>query len=220
MKGASGSIGSRSWILYERLSGAVILGGVPAVLLLILSPVTVSKGELFEISIKNSYLVPVACTTILVINFFATRKASNRNGYPLFRAEVWSASTLLFNQSTWAVYLFAYEFLFRGVLLSATFLLLGKPLAILFNILIYALLHIHRGRKQVLYAVPFGGLLCWLVLATSTWISAALIHISFAVSYEFFVIAYQEKWWRRKYSTPANQTTFLENILHPTYETD
>ncbi|MEP7127388.1 MAG: hypothetical protein ABI729_00915, partial [Chitinophagales bacterium] len=116
----SESVGSRSWILYERLSGAIILGCVPAALLLVLSPITISTSKLFEIPIENFYLVPVSCTIILVINFFATRKARNRKGYPLFRAEVWNASSLFFNQSTWAVYLFAYEFLFRGVLLSAT----------------------------------------------------------------------------------------------------
>jgi membrane protease YdiL (CAAX protease family) len=150
----------------------------------------------FTTTINKVYLIPVSCISIVVINFFTTRKARNRKGYPLIRIKNWNRSLILGNQLSWTVYLFGYEYLLRGVLFSSCIVLFGLNTAIIFNILLYALVHFHRGIKQVILSMPFGVVLCLLTVATSSWISAALLHTAFAASYEFFVIAYRKKRWR------------------------
>ncbi len=193
---------SLAWRMYERLGGAFILGVLPASLILIITHVN-DSAILFTGAITRFYLIPVFCVTILIINFFATRKAANRKGYPLIIKKNWTGSLLLVNQLTWAVYLFAYEYLLRGVLFSSCIVLVGLPTATLINIVLYSVLHFLRGIKQMIFAIPFGVVLCLLTVATSSWITAALLHTAFATSYEFFVISFGKKWGRSSRRHPS-----------------
>lgn len=196
---------SFAWRMYERLSGAFILGVFPSFLIFITAKGNAAPTIFFTASITRFYLIPICCTAILIINFFATGKASNRKGYPLIRRNNWDASLMLKNQLSWAVYLFGYEYLLRGILLSSCILLVGMPAAVLINTMLYSVLHFHRGIRQVICSVPFGVVLCLVTIATTSWISAALLHTAFANSYEFFVIAYRKKWWRNS----SRQTSSL-----------
>lgn len=187
---------SFNWRMYERLSGAFILGLLPAFIMYKTATENPELSIFLTPAVNRFYLIPLSCTAILAMNFFTTRKARNRKGYPLIMNKNWNGSLILQNQLSWAVYLFGYEYLIRGVLFSSCIVLFGLNTAIIINILLYALIHFHRGIKQMVLSIPFGVVLCLLTVATSSWISAALLHIAFANSYEFFVIAHRKKKWR------------------------
>ncbi|MEO6167116.1 MAG: CPBP family intramembrane glutamic endopeptidase [Chitinophagales bacterium] len=201
---------SFAWRMYERLSGTFILGVLPAFVIFIVKKGNEIPAFFFMGAITRFYLIPVCCTSILIINFFATRKASNRKGYPLIRRKNWDGWMMLKNQLSWTVYLFAYEYLFRGVLFSSCIVLVGWPAAMIMNVMLYSVLHFHRGIKQVICSGPFGVVLCLVTIATTSWISAALLHAAFANSYEFFVIAHRKKWWR---SSRSETSSFSPSLL-------
>lgn len=191
--------------LYERISGLLILGVFTVLLLLIIS-VGNSGTVFFTGAVCRFYLIPVCSTFIFILSFFATRKARNRKGYPLIRKKNWTASLMIRNQLSWIVYLVAYEYLLRGVLLSSCITLFNMRAAIGVNLILYAMLHLHRDIRQLLFSIPFGIVLCLLTVATHSWISAALLHSAFAISYEFFVIAHRNRWRRNfgKHGTIIN----------------
>jgi len=199
---------SLAWRMYERLSGALILGILPALIIYKTVHENAGTSFFFTATINRFYLISVCCIATIIINFLTTSKARNRAGYPLIRNKNWNGSLLLLNQFSWVVYLFGYEYLLRGVFFSSSTALFGLQMAIVINVLLYSLLHFHRGIKQMIFSIPFGVVLCLLVIATSSWISAALLHTTFAVSYEFFVIAYRNKWLRLPGRKPRRSPQF------------
>jgi membrane protease YdiL (CAAX protease family) len=87
-------------------------------------------------------------------------------------------------------YLFAYEFLFRGLLLFFCIEELGVVLALIVNIFLYSLVHIPKGRKETIGAIPMGIILCILTIHSGTIWMAFWIHCSLALSNEWLSIKY------------------------------
>jgi membrane protease YdiL (CAAX protease family) len=81
-------------------------------------------------------------------------------------------------------FLFAYEMFFRGFLLFGSIAVMGIPLAVSLNVLLYVLLHLFNSKKEMLACIPFGLLLCWLsVLFNAAW-PAMILHACFSLLYE------------------------------------
>ena len=68
----------------------------------------------------------------------------------------------MLNLLGWAIYLFGYEFLFRGILLFPLAETVGVWPAIAVNIALYSATHIPKGLDETLGAIPLGLVLCWL----------------------------------------------------------
>jgi membrane protease YdiL (CAAX protease family) len=91
------------------------------------------------------------------------------------------------NIAIWIVYLAGYEWIMRGMLLYGSVEWIGVPAAVALNCVIYAVIHVHKGWEQVVGALPFGLLLCWVTLyANSIW-PAYLLHLTLSLSMEFYV---------------------------------
>jgi len=54
---------------------------------------------------------------VIPLVHFSARKPKNLVNYPQIRAKVWTSKMVYMNALGWFLYLFGYEFLFRGVLL-------------------------------------------------------------------------------------------------------
>jgi membrane protease YdiL (CAAX protease family) len=73
---------------------------------------------------------------------------------------------------------------FRGFLLFGSIAVMGIPLAVSLNVLLYVLLHLFNSKKEMLACIPFGLLLCWLsVLFNAAW-PAMILHACFSLLYE------------------------------------
>ena len=83
-----------------------------------------------------------------------------------------------------ALYLFVYELWFRGFLLFETIRLFGIPAAVSLNILLYALLHIFKSKKEILACIPFGLILCFLSIFFNAAWPAIILHTGFSLVYE------------------------------------
>lgn len=177
------------WIVFQRSTGVLFLGIIPALIgLTLLHKTSVDFGikaanflpTLFWILGLSAFLIPM--------NIIFARKPGNLKIYPQIRAIEWTIKLILINVFTWAAYLLAYEFLFRGFLLFPCERILGYWPAILINTAIYAFVHIPKGMKETLGAIPFGILLCIITFNTGTIWAAFFIHLILALSNDFIAV--------------------------------
>ena len=187
------------WVVFQRLTGVLFLGIIPAMIGL-----TLFSKTPIEFGIKANNLLPTLywilglSAFIIPINLIHARKPDNIKIYPQIRAKKWTIKLILINVFTWAAYLFAYEFLFRGFLLfsclpAEALTQAGKPVleiwpAIAINTAIYSLVHIPKGIKETLGAIPFGILLCIITFDTGTIWAAFFIHLILALSNDLIAI--------------------------------
>ncbi len=117
---------------------------------------------------------------VIPLAAFSAKQAKNLVNYPQIRASVWDAKTFKLNLWGWAIYLFGYELLFRGILLFPLVEAYGVWLAIAVNVALYAATHIPKGLEETIGAAPLGFVLCLLTLmAGNIWI-AFLVHVAMA----------------------------------------
>ncbi len=174
-------------ILFQRLFGAFIFGGLPSVIFLIFSSRPMNEIGLTDfIPYETLYMTLAAAIIIVPINYFNARHPSNLEMYPQIRVRHWPVSLVILSALSWIVYLFAYELLFRGFLLFSSYDLIGFWPSALLNTGIYSLVHLPKGAKEALGAVPMGILLCYLVIITGSFWVAFFIHILLALTNEWF----------------------------------
>ncbi len=85
------------------------------------------------------------------------------------------------------IFLFAYEFFFRGVLFFTLLEISSLALAITFTTLLYILIHIFDTKEEIFGALPFGIVLCLFSYFTNTIWLAFLIHVTLSGVYEISV---------------------------------
>ncbi|MFP4470563.1 MAG: CPBP family intramembrane glutamic endopeptidase [Bacteroidales bacterium] len=124
------------------------------------------------------------------VNYFLANNPSNLRQYPQMRVNRWTTGRFLLNATGWTMYLLAYEFLFRGLLLFSTYEVFGIWTAIAINVTIYSLAHLPKGSGETLGAIPFGIILCLLTLYTGTLFFAFFMHLALALSNDFWAIRY------------------------------
>ncbi len=82
------------------------------------------------------------------------------------------------------LYFSCYELLMRGLVLNRFRALHPMPVAILLNILLYALMHLPKDRLETLACLPFGLLLCLLTLYCRSPVAAAILHTCLGLQME------------------------------------
>jgi membrane protease YdiL (CAAX protease family) len=86
----------------------------------------------------------------------------------------------------WILYLAAYEFMYRGFFLFIAESYTEMWIAIGLNVVVYAMAHIPKGLKETLGSVPFGLLICYIVLTTGSILVPYVLHVVMALSNEWF----------------------------------
>lgn len=145
---------------------------------------------------EDSLALVLTVVFSLLANIFARRASANpsvQQVYPQLRMANWSTALTAGNMLTWLVYLFGYEFFFRGYLLFSAVAYMTVPLAIAVNLLIYSLAHSLKGWKEGLLSIPFGLLLCLLTLFTENIWCAFIIHASLALSNDWYALRRLER---------------------------
>lgn len=178
--------GSLKQVLTQRLSGVLIFGLAPALTLIFIK----AGGEIKNAvgSASYSLLLPLVIITVFLmpIGFYNSRTKQNLSMYPQIRIRNWNLSLLVVSALSWIAYLFAYEFLFRGILFTSSVSFLGLWPAIILNVGIYSLVHIPKGFKESFWAIVLGVIICLLVVRTGSFWIAFFIHIVLALSNEWF----------------------------------
>jgi membrane protease YdiL (CAAX protease family) len=178
-------------IVLQRLRGVLLFGLLPCFFMSGLN----GTGMVFSyLKISFSFLSLLAVVVLgaiaVTVNYFVARSSENLSVYPQIRAKNWSLALLLLSFLSWMSYLFAYEFLLRGILLFSCINDFGVIAAVAINIIIYAIVHIPKGIKEMLGSIPLGLIFCILTINFGTIWAAFWIHCTLALSNECFSIKY------------------------------
>ena len=189
---AQKSLDQVTWPIYmRRILGFICLGSASLVTMVIYGDKMDEFSGLGFLAEIKIWLIVIGITIITqIINYFNASSQSNLALYPQIRKEEWSFSLLACSGFTWVIYLCAYEFLLRGVLLFSTLSILDQTATIVLNVAIYAFIHLPKGTKETLASIPFGIVMCILTLASQSIWPAVFLHIVLALSNEWFSLYY------------------------------
>ena len=172
-----------------KLLGFMLFGIIPFVLFYLLFV----PDHYFVEPISSTWQIPdfllaALPALIILLNFFAAGKKDFYDRFPQMRITEWGIPHLLISIMGWGIYLLGYEYLFRGLFLSAWLEAFGPVTAIVANVLVYSLFHIPNGKNEAIGAIPFGIVLCLLTLQSGTFVPALLLHWVLSVSAEMFSV--------------------------------
>jgi len=174
-------------ILAQRLGGAALLGLLPGLLLVVTGRALEGYGLGWG---QWSAGVPLFVVTVVALPliFAQSRSRSTWAHYPELRLAVWTPRTRALNVASWAIYLVAYELLFRGFLLFSLALWIGPWPAVGVMTAMYVLAHLGKAPGEAYGCIPMGLLFGWTALvAGSIWPGVAA-HIAIAVFNDWAVI--------------------------------
>lgn len=186
------SPGSERRVHAFRAFGAVLLGLVPAVA--VWQSGSTRLGHLGAELPRPIEGVVAALLLFAVAVPFAMRQVRAPDSfehYPQIRAEVWTLSLWLRNAATWSLYLVAYEFFFRGLLVFGLKPLLGPAGSVVVSAALYVFAHLHKGLGEVLGCVPMGLLFGISALWTGSFWPAFAAHLGIALVSEAAAIRAQ-----------------------------
>jgi len=189
-------------ITFNRMVGFVAMGVIPAVFCLIFLPgySLADYGLTFKPETTLYTIIWTFVLAILVIPlaYVSAKKPKNLINYPQIRARIWTGRTVIINALGWALYLFGYEFLFRGILLFPLVAHLGVWTAIAINVALYSATHIPKGLEETIGAMPLGLVLCLLTLASGTIWIAFFVHVAMAWTNSFTALKFHPDMQYRK----------------------
>jgi membrane protease YdiL (CAAX protease family) len=178
------------WIMFWRYAGVFYYAVIPAIVVFILFPHNLAFYGLSCVNLFEALLWTLGLSALLIfMQSKSARQPENVKQYPQIRINNWTAGLFFKNSFGWFIYLLAYEFLYRGILLFGLLEAFGVWPAIMVNTIIYSLAHIPKGNREALAAIPFGILLCYITIKTETiWISV-FVHVALALSNDYFALA-------------------------------
>jgi membrane protease YdiL (CAAX protease family) len=186
--------GQIRYILLQRLIGVICFGIIPVLIIFAFANGSLNK---YGLALKNGQetviWLLIISPVLIAVNYRAARNASNLAIYPQIRAKNWNLSLLALSALSWLVYLFAYEFMFRGFLFFSCLGELDLVAAILINTSIYSLTHLPKGIKETIGAIPLGIVLCIATYRTETIWVAFGAHSVLALSNEWFSLKYNKE---------------------------
>jgi membrane protease YdiL (CAAX protease family) len=178
-----------TWVLFERLLGVFFFGILPLTLIFILGNnclcqygLSTNHGSL------SIYWILGLSPVLIIMNYINCSKPDNLAMYPQIRKAEWNILLLILSAFSWSAYLLAYEFMFRGYLLFVSLRYLGTWPAIALNVAIYALVHVPKGYKEAIGAVPLGIVLGMATVETGNILAAFIVHVVLALSNEWLSI--------------------------------
>ena len=178
-----------AWIFFWRFMGIFFYLVVPLFILFF-----ILKQDIGDFGIRLirpweslTWIIGLGIAIILIQSIAANNK-SNLKQYPQIRISEWSKTLFCKNVIFWFIYLFSYEFMFRGFLLFGTLFIFGVWPSIIINTVLYSLSHMPKGFRETVLAIPFGVFICYLTLRVETIWVAVFLHFSLAVSNDFFSI--------------------------------
>ncbi len=187
-------IASVKHIFFTKYMGFLLMGVAPTVICLIFLPDYSLADYGLTIIPETTFFSVVwtfgLCALVIPLAYISAKKPKNLVNYPQIRAAIWTNKTVFINALGWFIYLFGYEFLFRGTLLFPLVDTLGVWPAIAINIALYSATHIPKGLDETIGAIPLGLVLCILTLQSGTIWIAFLVHVAMAWTNSFTALKF------------------------------
>ena len=171
-------------IFFTKYFGFFSMGVFPTIICLFYLPdltlADLGLTLIYETSLFSLLWILGLSILIVPLVYFSAKNPKNLLNYPQIRAKVWTKKMIFINALGWFLYLFGYEFLFRGVLLIPLLEPLGMWPAITINIALYSATHIPKGLDETIGAIPLGFVLSLLTISSGTIWIAFIVHVVMA----------------------------------------
>jgi len=146
----------------------------------------------------NSVEVPLASTLILAAAFVVTMIivffSATQNSVNVSQSWRTIANSVLVSYLVVRLlFLFAYEIFMRGSVLPVLIDATGTWIAILFNTILYGILHAFASRKEIIGSLLFGPILCFVTIQFQALWPAITLHLMLAVAYEGIQLSHHFK---------------------------
>jgi membrane protease YdiL (CAAX protease family) len=165
-------------VIAKRAAGVVILGGGSLLAAWLFLPYGPAELGLTVPVPPSTWLWVGGATVVIVVGCILTaHKPENFEVYPEMRVPRWGVGPVAANLLSCSLYMFAYEFLFRGFLLFACLAAMPAVFAVAINIALYVLAHVPKGPREALGSIPLGVVLCLSAIETGAIWAAFLIHV-------------------------------------------
>jgi membrane protease YdiL (CAAX protease family) len=165
-------------VIAKRAAGVIILGGGSALVAWLFLPFNLAGLGLTPAIPPSTWLWVGGASVAIVIGCILTaHKPENFEVYPEMRVPRWGVGPVAANLVSCCLYMFAYEFLFRGFLLFACLAAMPTAFAIGINVALYALAHVPKGPREALGSIPLGVVLCLSAIETGAIWAAFLTHV-------------------------------------------
>ncbi len=184
-------IAKANWVFFQKYTGVLFLGIIPLIVALLLLPYRLTDYGLgFQNTLLSLAWICGIAAVIIPLNINAGKRPQNLAMYPMIRVNIWDKRLVLLNALATVSYLFAYEFLFRGILLTVCVQTLGVWPAIAINVAMYSAVHLPKGLPETIGAIPFGLLICFITLTTGTIWVAVVVHVILSLSNDYLAVYY------------------------------
>ncbi len=181
-------------VFFTKYFGFFSMGIIPTLLILFFLPeltlADLGFAFVYETSIFSILWILALSALTIPLAYFSAKKPKNLLNYPQIRAKVWTKKMVFINAVGWFLYLFGYEFLFRGVLLIPLIEPLGMWPAIAINVALYSATHIPKGLDETIGAIPLGFVLCLLTISSGTIWIAFIVHVLMAWTNTFTALKF------------------------------
>ena len=138
----------------------------------------INKLSIPDVKILTSLIV------ICLLCAFLSRKAFNNLNYQSFTGLHASGNDMIGYLVLRLVFLWAYEFFFRGVIFYGFLNMVNLWLAIVFTTILYMFIHLFDSKQEIFGAIPLGIVLCLFTYYTGSIWYAFIIHSTLSMTYE------------------------------------
>ncbi|MEZ4703217.1 MAG: CPBP family intramembrane glutamic endopeptidase [Rhodothermales bacterium] len=177
--------------LAQKYLGTLLLGGLPALLVWMLMGKSPSEWGL-GVPDWQATLVwgSILSLCALPVPYFSARARDMQAFYPQVRAMEWNGQLVAQNGLAWMIYLLAYEFLFRGLLVIGSASLSNPWTAVALSSALATATHIPKGAKETFATVPYSLLLGFVALETGSVWAGYLSHICLAIANDYWAVLF------------------------------
>ncbi len=166
----------------EKFTGIIFTGIIPYILFVTIFNIR-SSGFMLDTSGKTVIWFAVIFLVLLTgfTSFYLSKKPKIQERAPELRIKTWYPRHVILAAMGWLIYIFGYEFFFRGVLWFLCMEAYGFWPALGINLVLYAIVHLPKGKMMATGSVPMGVILCLVTYFSGSFHAAFLIHSVMAV---------------------------------------
>ena len=177
-----------TYFLVRKCTGFLILGVVPGLLYFLFLKPEISFIGYFDGPFASSSAIILILVFVILLMTFLNQKSNPTRSSLQMKITEWNASFFAINAFGWILYLLAYEFLFRGILLFECNNSFGFWPAIAINVTIYSAIHMINSKAEAIGALLFGTIACYFALRQGTILIPVIMHIALSLSSDYFSI--------------------------------
>lgn len=195
-----------SWVFFTKVVGFLSMG----VFSFLVAGIFLGWNEnaffgiqfIAKTSLYSIFWILTLSLIVVPLVWFSAKKPKNWVNYPQIRNKFWTPKIFYINLVGWAMYLFGYELLFRGILLFPLVPIIGFWQAVFINTALYSATHIPKGLDETIGAIPLGIILCYLTYESQTIWIAFIVHVIMAWTNSLTALKYHPEIqyikWKKK----------------------